>query len=189
MKSTQTTKPKTIKLISYSFDQTSYSKCYKSQCHPTEENVWWYFLIERCYQCHVLYKVQYSVTVRNKKQQIWSVIHNCMKIVSKGVAFVNIFVRWWLRKREKLYLYPHSLSYHETSFMNELLSPIPAFASNILDLKWNKIHWNQMEIANLNVFSTIVCKSKPGWDWQRCRSWKLVKCSAIARHKRQNIKE
>ena len=106
MKSTQTIKPKTIKLISYSFCQTSYSKCYKSQCHPTEENVWWYFLIERCYQCHVLYKVQYSVTVRNKKQQIWSVIHNWMKIVSKGVAFVNIFVRWWLRKIEAVPVSP-----------------------------------------------------------------------------------
>lgn len=29
-----------------------------------------------------------------------------MKIVSKGVAFVNIFVRWWLRKIEAVPVSP-----------------------------------------------------------------------------------
>jgi len=33
------------------------------------------------------------------------------------------------------YLYPHSLSYHETSFINEELRAMPALASKILDLR------------------------------------------------------
>lgn len=34
-----------------------------------------------------------------------------------------------------VYLYPHSLSYQETSFTKEELRAIPALASNMLDLK------------------------------------------------------
>uniref|UniRef100_A0A2P2JNC0 Glyceraldehyde-3-phosphate dehydrogenase GAPCP2ic-like n=1 Tax=Rhizophora mucronata TaxID=61149 RepID=A0A2P2JNC0_RHIMU len=35
-------------------------------------------------------------------------------------------------------LYPHSLSYQVTNFMKELASPIPALASNMLDLEVKK---------------------------------------------------
>lgn len=37
-------------------------------------------------------------------------------------------------KAHNVYLYPHSLSYHDTTFTNFLLKAIPALASKMLDL-------------------------------------------------------
>lgn len=84
-------------------------------------------------------------------------------------------VCWWVRKRERsMYLYPHSLSYHEISFMKEVLSPIPAFASNILDLEWNKsIQTKLWKPTNTDCKTICNCESQDHLD---CKSnWNLWK--------------
>lgn len=40
-----------------------HNKRQKLHCHPTAGTIWMVYLVVRCYQCHVLYKVQNSVAV------------------------------------------------------------------------------------------------------------------------------
>lgn len=60
-------------------------------------------------------------------------------------------------------LYPHSLSYQVTSFMKEVFKPIPALASNILDLQWKRDPWMLTKPA----LAHTVCK-------KRFEEWKVM---------------